>query len=137
MTYPKVDKNKILGISVVLFILLLLILSVLPEPGFDSWTYHAQEIDSIHVRYSEYSYILISDHAGIAAISAEIKNCKPVEVKKIKLSTMPFVLIFYSGKRKSYVEFLDGYDGKIIASGRVYYRNDKLWGLIGTYHPKN
>lgn len=138
MTYQKVDKNKILGISVVLFILLLLFLSILPAPGIDSWIYHAQEIDSIHVRYSEYSYTLISDRARIGAISAEIKNCKPVEVKHIKLSNMPFVLIFYSGKRKSSLDFVDGsYDGKVICSGRVYYRNDKLWELISTYVPTN
>jgi hypothetical protein len=138
MAHKKVDKNTILGISLVVFISLLLFLSILPAPGFDGWIYHAQDIDSIHVRYSEYSYTPISDRAKIAVISAEIKNCKPVEVKKIKLSKFPFALIFYSGKRKSILDFLDGsYDGKVICGGRVYYRNDKLWELISTDYPGN
>jgi hypothetical protein len=109
---------------------------LLPRTGIETWVYNAQEIDSIHVvRYSDLSYALISDRSEIAAISAQIKKCKPVEVKRIKISNEPFNIIMYSRQRKSDLDFLDGfYDGKIIFSNGVYYRNDKLWSLINTYY---
>jgi hypothetical protein len=136
MAYRKAAKNKILGIGLVIFISFLLFMWLLPRTGIDGWVYNAQEIDSIHVvRYSDFSYALISDHAEIVAISNQIKNCKRVEVKSIKASNEPFSIIMYSRKRKSDLDFLDGlYDGKIIYSNGVGYKNDKLWSLINKYY---
>ena len=43
----------------------------------------------------------------------------------------------YSRKRKAEVDFRDGrYDGKIICSNGVCYRNDSLWSLLNAYYLK-
>jgi len=87
MVYRKEDRYNVFGVSLVIFISFALIMRLLPRAGMDSWVYNGQEIDSIHVvRYSDDSYAVISDHAEVATISAKFRNCKPVEVKSIKIS---------------------------------------------------
>ncbi len=138
MVYHKEDRYKVFGLSLVIFILLLLILWLMPRAGIDSWAYNGREIDSIHVvMYGSFSYTQISGRAEIDTISAKVRNCKPVEVKAIKISKLPFQIILYSQKRKATLDFLDGhYDGKIIETNGVDYRNDELWDLVNTYYLK-
>ena len=139
MVYRRANKSRILGITIVVFISFLLFLYLIPRSGIDAWVYDSNKIDSIHViRYSSRSYTSISDQAEIAAISDQIKNCRPVQVRSTKIANLPFQLIVFSRRKKATLDFLDGYyDGKMIESNGVVYKNDLLWSLINRYYSKN
>lgn len=138
MAYRRVDKNKLLGIGLVIFFSFLLVMWLLPNRGIDGWVTHPEQIDSIHVvRNPDNSRLRISDRPEIEAIAAEIRKCREVKVKSLRLTNFKFLVIMYSRHGKSELDFLDGtYDGKIVWSGRIGYKNDTLWQLINAYYQR-
>ena len=85
MSYRKEVEYKILGISLVVFIIILLFSALKPKPGIDNILTNQSKTDSIQITdCANGSSVIIVDSSEKAAIFAELKKSIRFDPKAVK-----------------------------------------------------
>jgi hypothetical protein len=132
MRYRKEDKYKTLGISLAVFIIILLFLALKPKPGLDNILTNQSKTDSVQITdCTNGSSVNIVDSSEKAAIFTELKRAIRFEPKAIAAGYRLYSLKFYNLKNTREIILVNSpYDGKMIMGDQAFFRNDGLWTFV-------
>jgi hypothetical protein len=128
-------KYKILGFTIVGFILLALYFFFNAKEPINPILFEANNMDSIRIRKTDNIKIL-TNTSDLINVVEQLKKCKEVSIDRANINTGFVDLSFFTKKRKEPYPIrilFNYYHGILITNFKSYYKNDSLYTSVMNY----